>query len=147
MSDRTRRVLDMVASGKIGVDEAEALLRALEGAAADEALPKDATPTDEAGKARPRYLRIHVHKMPRDTAHKDQDVNIRVPLAIVRGGMRLGAIIPGLGERIASKARERGIDLDLSKIDGPQLDALLRDLSDTTIDIDEGRQQVRITCE
>ena len=42
---------------------------------------------------------------------------------------------------------ERGIDVDLGKLDPAQFNTMLRELGDFTIDVDEGHQQVRITCE
>lgn len=65
--------------------------------------------------------------------------------------MRLGAMIPGLTgermERMRAKLAERGIDVDLGKLDPAQFDTMLRELGDFTIDIEEGHQQVRISCE
>lgn len=143
MSEDTRRVLDLLSKGKISVDEAQQLLDAIKTAAqAEEPAPK----SDDEGAPKPRYIRINVHKAAGEN-QCGKDVNIRVPIAVVRSGMRLGAIIPGLGERITAKARERGFDLDLGKMNASQIDGLLRDLGEMTIDVDEGRQQVRICCE
>jgi hypothetical protein len=92
-------------------------------------------------------VRIAVHKQAKE-GHKDKDVNIRVPISIVRSGMRLGALIPGLaGDQVAAKMRERGLDVDFSKLDGAAIDAILKDLGDTNIEIDSGKAHVRITCE
>jgi len=137
MSDERRRILEMLAQGKITTDEAEALLRALApgGAPADTGRPK------------PRFLRINVHK-PATAGRADRDVNIRVPIAIVRSGMQLGAIIPGLaGDHVRARLRERGLDLDLSRLDPATFEAMLNELGEMHIDVDSGRAQVRITCE
>jgi hypothetical protein len=162
MSEDTRRVLDLLAKGKITVEEADQLLAALKSAAESDA----AAPRPDAGDPqKPKYIRIAVRKtgswpgVPTGGDHeawawpgyigkgRTKEVNIRVPLSVVRGGMRLGAIVPGLGDRVTSKLREQGIDLDLAKMDAAQVEALLRDLGDMTIDVDEGRHQVRISCE
>ena len=75
-------------------------------------------------------------------------MNIRVPLSIVKGGMRLGAIIaPLAGERVAARLRERGIDVDLTKLDGPAFETMLQELGEMNIEVDNGKEQVRITCE
>jgi hypothetical protein len=143
MSDDTRRVLDLLAQGKVTVDEADQLLRAMAAPA------PDATPAglDDTERPQPRWVRIAVHKAARD-GHKDKDVNIRVPIAIVKSGMRLGALIPGLaGDQVAAKMRERGLDVDFSKLDAVAIDAILKELGDTNIEIDSGRAHVRITCE
>ena len=69
--------------------------------------------------------------------------------------MRLGAIIATFaGEKAAQRMKARGIDLDISKINddlskmnGAEFDAFLKSLDDTSIEIDDGRSQVRISCE
>src|SRR4051794_19315853 len=144
MNDETRRGLDLLAQGKITGDDAGKLPAALngpDGPAADAAAP------DTAGCAKPRYVRIAVHKAAKD-GKRDKDVNIRVPIAIVRSGMRLGAMIPGLaGDQFTARMRERGLDVDFSKLDGPAIEAVLKELANANIEIEDGRSQVRITCE
>ena len=142
MSDETRRVLDLVAQGKITVDEAQQLLGAISAPAAT-----PAAGADESERPKPRWLRIAIHKSAKEGRH-DKDVNIRVPIAIVRSGMRLGALSPGLaGEQVAARMRERGLDIDFSKLDAAAIETVLKELGDTNIEIDSGKAQVRITCE
>ncbi len=169
MSDETRRVLDMLAQGKITVDEADQLLAAMGPASAG-------TATAAAGAAgkgsttaeapSPKYLRITITKTrswPEDGEHtrrtwmwhgqggRSGEVTIRVPVALVRNGMRLGAMIPGLtGGGLHARLRERGVDVDLSKIDAETIDQLVREFGEMNIDIDSGhggKAQVRITSE
>ncbi len=69
--------------------------------------------------------------------------------------MRLGAIIATFaGEKAAQRMKERGLDLDLSqingdlsKMNGPEFESFLKSLDDVNIEIDDGKSQVRITCE
>jgi hypothetical protein len=142
MSDDIRRVLDLLAQGKVTVEEADRLLRAV---TADE--PRRQNEPSAADRPKLRWLRIAVHKPARD-GHHDKDVNIRVPIAIIKSGMRLGALIPGMaGEQVSARLRERGLDIDFSKLDAAAIDDMLKEISDTNIEIDAGRAQVRITCE
>jgi hypothetical protein len=150
-TDDTRRILDMLSQGKITVDEADRLLKAL---AADG--PADTAAADTATDAkRARWVRINIHKPSTEDGHKAKDVNIRVPIAVVKGGMRLGAIIGTFaGEKAARRMKARVLDIDLAAINsdlsgmnGPEFDAFLRSLNDTNIEIDDGKSQVRITCE
>lgn len=142
MSHETRRVLDLLAQGKITVEEADQLLRALGTPAPD---PAATPPGGEP--PRPRYLRIVVHKAANDRG-PEKDVSVRVPLSIVRSGMRLGAIIPGFaGKRVADRLRERGLGLDFSQLDYTELEAMLKEMGEVNIDVDDGRAQVRVTCE
>jgi hypothetical protein len=152
MSDETRRVLDLVAQGKITVDEADRLLNAMSADRPAETATADAGADD---RPRARWFRINIHKPAKDSSHTPKDVNIRVPIAIVKGGMRLGAIIATFaGEKAAQRMKERGLDLDLSTINGDlsrmngaEFDLFMKSLDETNIDIDDGKAQVRITCE
>jgi hypothetical protein len=151
-TDDTRRILDLLAQGKITVDEAAQLLKAVGAATAPE--PAGDAPAGDDGAPRPRWIRINVHK-PANENRKAKDVNIRVPVAVMKGGMRLGAIIASFaGEKAAQRMRERGMDLDLAKIsgdlskmNGPEFDQFLKTLDDVNIEVDDGKAQVRITCE
>jgi hypothetical protein len=163
MSDDTRRILDLLAQGKITVDEADQLLRAIDAPPPEPEPSADssgerkrkwrgifglgavqASPTDAPGL---RYLKIEVHK-PATESRREKHVNIRVPIALVRSGMRLGAIVGGYADDdIKRMLHERGIDLDLSKIDQAQIDDLMKNLGELKVNIDKGRSQVRITCE
>jgi hypothetical protein len=142
MSDDRRRVLDLLAQGKVTVEEADQLLRALAESSSAPEEPK--TTADEP--TTPRFVRINVHK-PGKQGRPDKDVNIRVPLALLRGGMRLSTMIPGLQERMSARLRERGVDIDLAKFDSSSIEAMIKDLGEVHIDVHEGDEQVRITCE
>jgi SHOCT-like domain len=147
----TRRVLDMLAQGKINVDEADRLLKALN---APEASASE-TDGQSVDPSRARWVRINIHKAAGENRQQPKDVNIRVPISVVKGGMRLGAIIATFaGEKAALRMKRRGIDLDLpkinddlSKMNGPEFEAFLKSLDDVNIEVDDGKSQVRITCE
>ena len=87
MSEETHKVLEMLSSGKITVQEAEQLLTAVKVAS-----------QNEEKKAEPRYLRILVNKPARD-GKKAENVNIKVPITVVRGGLRLSRCSPASSAR------------------------------------------------
>jgi hypothetical protein len=154
VSDETRRILDLLARGTITVDDADELLKAARaespaapdtGSPSASARPGSATQT-AAPPSAARFLRIEVRTAANEWRPEKQ-VNVRVPLAMVRGGMRLGALVPGTGERIAQVLRDRGVDFDISRLEPAQLEALLQQIGEMTIDVDQGKKQVRITCE
>ena len=134
MSEETRKVLEMLSNGKISVQEADQLLHAV--------TTPGATPDDK--KAEPRFFRIFVNKPARD-GKKAEAVNIRVPMTVVRGGLRLGALVPGmLGKKKIQL--DNGTELDLSKVTYTDLEAMIKDIGELTVDVD-GDAQVRIRCE
>jgi len=171
MSEETRRVLDLLAQGKITVDEADRLLAAIGPVSTGSATPGAAAAGKGAATGEapsPKYLRITVSKTrswpgddgehaprtwkwPGHAGGGNREVTIRVPVALVRNGMRLGAMIPGLtGAGLKAHLRERGVDVDLSKIDVDTIDQLVGEFGEMNIDVVSGRgrkAQVRITCE
>ena len=133
MSEETRKVLEMLSQGKVSVVEAEQLLHAVgtSGQAEDK-------------KAEPRYFRVLVSS-PAQDGKKAENVNIRVPMTVVRGGLRLGALIPGmLGNKKIQLGN--GNELDLSKLTYTDLEAMIKDIGELTVDVD-GDTHVRIRCE
>ena len=170
MSEESRRVLELLAQGKITVEEADRLLAAIgpvtnaSGATAATSTGKGAS-TGETPSA--KYLRITVTKtgswsgedeekarrswMGSGKADRNREVTVRVPVALVKNGMRLGAMIPGLsGGSVQTHLRERGVDVDLSKIDINTIDQLVGEFGEMNIDVVSERgskAQVRITCE
>jgi hypothetical protein len=132
MSEEKRKILEMLSNGKISVQEAEQLLQAVE------------APSQTETKAEPRYFRILVNKPARD-GKKAENVNIRVPITVVRGGLRLSALFPGmLGKKKIQL--DNGTELDLSKIHYTDLEAMIKDIGELSVDVD-GDAQVRIRCE
>ena len=133
MSENTRRVLELLSQGKVSVQEAEQLLQAVTSSEA----------ADEKA-AEPRYFRILVSKPARD-GKKAENVNIKVPMTVVRGGLRLGALFPGF---LASKKVHlgNGTEIDLSKVTYTDLEAMIKDIGEVTVDVD-GDAQVRIRTE
>jgi hypothetical protein len=133
MSEETRKVLEMLSNGRVTVQEAEQLLQAV------------TAPNQSADeKKEPRYFRILVNKPARE-GRKAEAVNIRVPMTVLRGGLRLGSLFPGM---LAKKKLQlaNGDELDLSKVTYTDLEAMIKDIGELTVDVD-GDAQVRIRCE
>ena len=140
MNDEKRRILQMLSQGKITVDEAAGLLHALEPkSSADAAVP----PTDDAGKPRraARWLRLTVDK--NTESGRKKEVNLRLPAALVRAGIRLGSLVPW----VDSPKVIAGTRGHFAEIDPKQLDELLDHMGEMTIDIEDCKSQVRIWCE
>lgn len=139
MTDDTRRILEMVAQGKISAQEADELLKAMGAARAETAAP------GEIHKREARWLRISINKQ--GDAGRRKEVNVRVPVSVLRAGVRLNALMPHIfGARFA--AHGPGPDgIDFSQIDPKQLERIISDMGEMVIDMDNGRAQVRINCE
>jgi hypothetical protein len=133
MSEEKRKVLEMLSEGKITVEEAQQLLQAMEAA------------PEAEGKAPSRYFRILVNKPARE-GKKAENVNIRVPITVVRGGLRLSALFPGMMGKKKVQLDD-GTEVDLAKLNYADLEAMIKDIGELTVDVDGGDAQVRIRCE
>ena len=136
MSEEHHQILSMLAEGKVTVEEAERLLSAL---GQQRPVPEKEPGGQGAGKT-PKYLRVLVQD-------GDENVNIRVPLRLVRAGMKLKALLPKRAqEKIDSKLGEKGIDL--GKVRTEDMDDLLSTLNELQVNVDgDGKEKVRIFCE
>ena len=144
MNDDRRSILNMLAEGKINADEAERLLSALDRTPAPSAVVADAG--YPANRAKARYLRVQV-----DTDEEEggpTKVNIRVPMQLLRAGVRLSSLIPpkARDEVNAAMARE-GIPFDINQLKPENLEELVEHLADLTVDVDQEKTKVRIFCE
>jgi hypothetical protein len=138
MSEERKKVLEMLAAGKISAEEAERLLDKLSGAPTNQS-PASESPAANAapGNARPKYLRIIVEQPGRE------QVNVRLPLSLVGSGKGLLAIMPkNVNERLAEYGINAGTFTTLNPDD---LSQALRELN---IDVDKGNgKKVRVYCE
>lgn len=133
MNEERRKILEMLSAGKITAEDAERLLDKIEAGPAS--APDGSCKPGE--KCKIKYLRVHVNSSDGDK------VNVRVPINLIRTGIKLGAILPvSACERIHAT----GIDLnDLAELDEDKLMEALADLK-VDVDSDDG-DVVRIYCE
>src|SRR5487761_64953 len=141
MNDDRRKALDMLAAGKLTADEAERLLAALGNQPA-------ATPADgSAPRPKAKYIRVTVDQgSPEGKA--PTKVNIRVPIQLLRSGVRLVGLIPVQArQQVEDAMREHGIAFGLSQIKPENLEEIVDELQDVSIDVDEEHSKVRIFAE
>ena len=156
MNDNRRQILEMLATGKITADEAERLLAALEpesaGSAGVGAQPNVSGAKPTATKGYPKYLRVLVEADESMTGNKGlTTVNVRVPMQLLRAGVRLAALIPQQAHNQLDQAlSSHGVPLTLSQIKPENLEELIDHLGDLTVDVDgkDGNAtKVRVFCE
>ena len=141
MSEDRRKILEMLAQGKINVDEAEKLLSAISQPSAE----SEQSERPEK-KALPKYLKVVVEPGPQ--SEEGETVNIRVPLNLIRAGIKLASLVPvDVQGKVNEHLKEKGINLDLSNITSDNLEEILEHLNDLTVDVDSKKEKVRIFCE
>jgi len=145
MSDSRTRILEMLAQKKITVDEAEKLLTALGTNEKAEGTPSPATTL--TGKL-PKYLRVVVEPGS-DSQNGDEveRVNVRVPIGLIKAGMKLTSLIPvKASDKMNEAMREKGIEFDLKNFKPEDIEELVAALSDLEVNVD-GKDKVRVYVE
>ena len=143
MNEDRKRVLSMLAEGKITADEAERLLGAMEREPA--AAPAAGFARSRANGA-PKYMRVTVDA--NEPGKGPKKVNIRVPMQLLRAGVRLGSLIPPHArERVNEAMRRNGLDIDINQLKPENLDDLIDQISDVALDVDHEHAKVRIFWE
>ncbi|MET8045460.1 hypothetical protein ABZU25_31905 [Micromonospora sp. NPDC005215] len=140
MTEQRKDILDMLAAGKITAEEAEQLIAALERDQAPTAAGHDIRP-----KGKVKYLRVVVDAT--DNGEPSR-VNVRVPLQLLRAGVRLAALVPpqALVKANASLS-DSGVPIDLTQLKPEQLEALVEHLDEVTVEVDSPDATVRVFCE
>jgi hypothetical protein len=113
MSEDRARILNMLAGGKITAEEAERLLDALESRKTDAPAAPGSAPSAIKGdptpllNALPKFLHV---KVDGDGGEK---VDVKVPLALVRSGLKLTSLIPPEDiDELIEALREMEVNVD-----------------------------------
>ena len=133
----------MLADGKISAEEAEKLLDALESrtpAAAGPAIKGDPAPLIAA---LPKYLYVKVDSVSGD------NVDVKVPLALVRSGLKLTSLIPAQAmQEINDSMAEHGMSIDFNNFKPEDIDELIAALREMEINVNSNNgDKVRVYCE
>jgi len=156
MNEQRRQILDMLAEGKITADEAERLISAVEREQPESTL----SAVTSRPKSRPKYLRVMLISAGDSGDSGDSDgsgdsgsdgasrINIRVPLQLLRAGVRLTSLIPPNAlARINGELSKAGVPIDLTELKPQQLEELIDQLDEVTLDIDEPGSKIQVFCE
>ena len=150
MNEHRRQILQMLAIGKISADEAERLLAAMENPSSS--ATSSGSGSSDVIKPRPKYLRVVVDSEDGGGHDGPTKVNVRVPMQLLRAGVRLASLIPAPALRRANDAmQEQGVPIDLTQIKPENLEELVEHLNDLTVDVDQKdantKVKVRVFCE
>ncbi|HEY4380090.1 MAG TPA: hypothetical protein VGN01_07065 [Acidobacteriaceae bacterium] len=151
MNENRRQILEMLAAGRITADEAERLMGALE--------TERTSPTGDYSsssgatvKTRAKYLRVLVEADEATTGMKGPTtVNVRVPMQLLRAGVRLASLIPAQAhQQLDDALNKHGVPLTLSQIKPENIEELIDHLEDLTVDVNGSggnATKVRVFCE
>lgn len=152
-NENRRQILDMLAGGKITAEEAERLLAALDPTPATVEFSGTTKGSDGAAvKTRAKYLRVLVEADESMTGMKgNTTVNVRVPMQLLRAGVRLASLIPQQAhDQLDEALSKHGVPITLSQIKPENLEELIDYLEDLTVDVngtDGNVTKVKVFCE
>jgi hypothetical protein len=136
----------MLAEGKITAEEAERLLDALDSraaapsaAGAAPAIKGDPTPLLNA---LPKFLYVKV------VGDKGENVDVKVPLALVRSGLKLTSLIPPQAmDQINAEMSQHGMSIDFNNLKPEDIDELIEALREMEVNVtgDKG-ETVHVYC-
>jgi hypothetical protein len=143
MNEQRRQILQMLAEGKIIADEAERLIDALE-----RKQPESPPGAAARPKPRPKYLRVVVNSEDDSDGDGPSRVNIRVPLQLLRAGVRLTSLIPPQAlTQVNEQLNEAGIPIDLTQLKPQHIEELIEQLDELTVDVEDSDSKVQVFCE
>jgi len=134
MGDDRSRILELLATGKITAEEAGRLLDALE--TNPQASPEAGSLGDFADKAlatagAPKFLYVKVVSV------KGDNVNVKIPLSLVRAGLKLTSFIPQPAmEQINKNMAEKGMSFDFLNFKPEDLEELVSSLREMEVNVD-----------
>ncbi|TDD98148.1 SHOCT-like domain-containing protein [Actinomadura rubrisoli] len=141
MNEQRNQILQMLAEGKITASEAERLIDALE-----QQRPELPPTVASSPKARPKYLRVVVNA--NDGEDGTSRINIRVPLQLLRAGVRLASLVPPQAlAKVNAELSKSGVPVDLTDLKPQHLEDLVDQLDEISVDVDDTESKVQIFCE
>ena len=136
MNEERKKILEMLSKGKISVEEAERLITAL-----SENQEGNQKQTSDSGKL--NYLRVLVE----ESGPNGDKVNVRVPLNLIRAGLKWASLIPKDAQsKVENAFHEKGMKMDFENMTKEDIEDLISNLGELTVDV-EGKEKVRVFCE
>lgn len=139
MNEERMKVLNMLSEGKISAEEADRLISVIGEQKVESA--------GETVNGLPRYLYVHVNSLKENGAEKKENVNIKVPMALLRAGVNIASIMPdNVQGEINDAMDKKGIKFNLSDIKKENLDEFIMALRELEVNVDGEDERVRIYC-
>ncbi len=144
MSENRKKILQMLAEGKISVSEAERLLSLI-----TSANNRNESNNSTSAKASPRYLYVVVEPKPgASPEHRHGKVNVRVPFGLIRAGMKLATLIPPeAADKVNDAMKDKGMSFDMRHLKPEDIEDLISALQDSEVNVDADDETVRIYTE
>ncbi|KAA3636363.1 MAG: hypothetical protein DWP97_02945 [Calditrichaeota bacterium] len=142
MSEERKKILEMLASGKITADEADRLLTVFDKNKTEQTIHPDSETINSSSK--PKYLYVKI----KGGCHNDREnVDVKIPLALLKAGIKISSLMPDrVKGKIYTNLSDQGLDFNLNELDGKKLDEIIVALRNNPVDIDSDKESIKIYC-
>ena len=147
MTENQKKILEMLSQNKISTDDAYRLLNLME---SEESGQESTVKAESEVKTKPKYLRVNVFPDPdNENAANVDRVNVRVPMSLIRAGIKLTSLIPSEAmDKVNDALRDKGINFDVRSIKTEDIEELIDALADLEVDVvSGGGEKVRVFAE
>ena len=144
MDEDRKKILDMLAKGKISVDDAEKLLNAVDTKSTSTEFKE--SPHTDSQSSDPNFLHVIIEPK----TEGGDVVDIKVPIKLLAAGVKLLSLLPvDIHDTVTDAAKENGVDLgfDFNKLNTGNSKEILSSLSELKVDVDNKNERVRIFCQ
>ncbi|MBN1693718.1 MAG: hypothetical protein JW845_09235 [Dehalococcoidales bacterium] len=143
MSDNRKKILEMLEQSKISADEAYRLLSAVDDGekGSKDSAGEGQSRTETGIKSKSKYLRVTVTPGDKyENPERADRVNVRVPMSLIRAGIKLTSLIPQEALDKANDAlKEKGINFDVRSIKSGDIEELIDALGDMQVDVETSK--------
>jgi len=139
MKEERKKILDMLVSGKINVEEADQLLTAAQ------EKEEELTLTNSASSGKFIYVNVE----PKETAagNKIGRVQVKVPFALIKAGFNIAGLIPKEAQNeINNELKEQGMHFDFSNFNPDNIQDIMDSLEQLTVDVDNEDSTIKVFC-
>lgn len=145
MTTNKAKILEMLANGKINTEEATRLLELVD--APEGTASNGGQTTKSDSKKTPKYLRVVI--TPEEGAGEEVErVNVRVPMSLIRAGVKLKSLIPNdAANQVDSALKEKGINFSVQSLKDEDIEQLINALDELEVDIEANKQKVKVFTE
>ena len=143
MGENQKKILQMLAEGKITVEEASRLLSLISAETGGEF-------QNTVKEAKPNAKYLYVKVDPKTCCESEQNprVNVRVPVNLIRAGMKLTSLIPShVADDINKGLKDKGIGFDIRNLKDEYVEQLVDALRDSEIVVDSTEAEIRVYAE
>ena len=146
MTENQKKILEMLSQNKISTEDAYRLLNVID---AEEGRPEGTEKVEPEVKTKPKYLRVTVLPNAEHEGATNADrVNVRVPMSLIRAGIKLTSLIPSDAmDKVNDALRDKGINFDVRSIKTEDIEELVEALGDLQVDVESGREKVKVFVE